>query len=484
MGKVPKIMIVGAGLGGLTLAILLERMGDVEYEIFERSPTLKPYGAGMIIGPNILPVFEQLGLLDEITRVSFPRKSMDIYKEDLTLISSMLQGELKENIGYDSLLFSRPHLHRLLLSKVPPEKIKYGKKVLSVGQSEYGVLLRCSDKSVHEGDILVGADGAYSAVRQSMYERLLKEKKLPKIDTQSLNVGYTCMVGTTTPQDPEVYNVLKDDFSHFAVVIADGKPHSWTIITVPGNRIAWGVVIQLSPEEKDAAFRNSEWGPESLGATITQVEHHKIPYGGTLGDLINATPRELISKVYLEEKLFETWNHNRICLIGDACHKMLPSAGQGAINAMQDAVVLANCIYEMKSSSHDEIKAALKDYKKQRYAHAKQQVENSNAAGKILYGQNRLEKFMRKAVLAWLPKSFEKSNLTKAGSYRPQASFIPQAPVRGTVPVLPQKPSKRYQEELKRHQQGIKEVKEFKKEEEEEDSKEDKVEQQAEILAV
>ncbi|KAF9290919.1 hypothetical protein BGZ88_007125 [Linnemannia elongata] len=473
MGKVPKIMIVGAGLGGLTLAILLERMGDVEYEIFERSPTLKPYGAGMIIGPNILPVFEQLGLLDEITRVSFPRKSMDIYKEDLTLISSMLQGELKENIGYDSLLFSRPHLHRLLLSKVPPEKIKYGKKVLSVGQSEYGVLLRCSDKSVHEGDILVGADGAYSAVRQSMYERLLKEKKLPKIDTQSLNVGYTCMVGTTTPQDPEVYNVLKDDFSHFAVVIADGKPHSWTIITVPGNRIAWGVVIQLSPEEKDAAFRNSEWGPESLGATITQVEHHKIPYGGTL---------ELISKVYLEEKLFETWNHNRICLIGDACHKMLPSAGQGAINAMQDAVVLANCIYEMKSSSHDEIKAALKDYKKQRYAHAKQQVENSNAAGKILYGQNRLEKFMRKAVLAWLPKSFEKSNLTKAGSYRPQASFIPQAPVRGTVPVLPQKPSKRYQEELKRHQQGIKEVKEFKKEEEE--AKEDKVEQQAEILAV
>lgn len=130
------------------------------------------------------------------------------------------------SIGYDSLLFSRPHLHRLLLSKVPPEKIKYGKKVLSVGQSEYGVLLRCSDKSVHEGDILVGADGAYSAVRQSMYERLLKEKKLPKIDTQSLNVGYTCMVGTTTPQDPEVYNVLKDDFSHFAVVIADGKPHS------------------------------------------------------------------------------------------------------------------------------------------------------------------------------------------------------------------------------------------------------------------
>ncbi|KAG9066818.1 hypothetical protein KI688_012730 [Linnemannia hyalina] len=145
-----------------------------------------------------------------------------------------------------------------------------------------------------------------------------------------------------------------------------------------------------------------------------------------------------------------------------------------AINAMQDAVVLANCIYEMKSSSHDDIKGALKDYKKQRYAHAKQQVESSNTAGKILYGQNWFEKFMRKAVLAWLPKSFEKSNLTKAGSYRPQASFIPQAPVRGTVPVLPQKPSKRYQEGLKRHQQEMKE---------EEGVKEEKVEQQAETQA-
>ena len=119
---------------------------------------------------------------------------------------------------------------------------------------------------------------------------------------------------------------------------------------------------------------------------------------------------------------------------------------------MQDAVVLANCIYEMKSNSHDEIKAALKDYKKQRYAHAKQQVENSNAAGKMLYGQNKFEKLMRKVVLSWLPKSFEKSTMTKSGSYRPQASFLPQVPVRGTVPVLPQKPSKRYQEELKRYQ--------------------------------
>lgn len=148
---------------------------------------------------------------------------------------------------------------------------------------------------------------------------------------------------------------------------------------------------------------------------------------------------------------------------------------------MQDAVVLANCIYEMKSSSHDDIRAALKDYKKQRYVHAKQQVENSNAAGKILYGQNRFEKFMRKAVLAWLPKSFEKSNLTKAGSYRPQASFIPQAPVRGTVPVLPQKPSKRYQEELMRHQQEMKEGKELKEEEEEVN---EKVEQQVEAQAI
>ncbi|KAF9115430.1 hypothetical protein BGX27_007805 [Mortierella sp. AM989] len=430
-----KVMIVGAGLGGLMLGLLLERIG-VEYDIYERSSTLKPYGAAMGFGPNIMPVFEQLGLLQDIFKVSYRALSMDVYREDLTLLGSMDIGGHSESIGYDAIVFSRPDLHRLLLSRIPAKKIHLGKRVLTVGQSEHGTLIRCADGSSYEGDIIVGADGAYSAVRQGLYDRLQKENKLPRCDTESLSLGYTCLVGTTLPLDPEKYPVLKDDFSHFAIIIADGKPHSCTVLTVPGNRICFGVVIQLTSEEKESSFRNSEWGPESVDTIINMVGDYKLPFGGTLGDIIRSTPKGMVSNVYLEEKLFETWTHGRIALIGD-----------GAVNAMQDAVILANCIYELVSTSHSDIVAALRDFKKQRYPHAKLQVDNSAMTGKLLYGQTWMEKFARKLVFNWMPGWLEKSTLTKAAAYQPQVTFIPFVPKKGTINVKPQKPSKKFLEE-------------------------------------
>ncbi|KAF9184322.1 hypothetical protein BGZ51_003391 [Haplosporangium sp. Z 767] len=432
----PKVMIVGAGIGGLMLALLLEKAG-IQYDIFERSTTLKPYGGGMTVGPSILPVFEQLGLYEEILNISLRGRTMDIYREDMTMVGSLGSQDYRECVGYDGLLFSRPQLHTLLLSKIPEMRIHYGKRMLSIRQGGNGVLIRCADGSTHEGDILVGADGVNSAVRQNLYEQLQKEKALPLNDTLSMNVGYSCLVGTTDSLSQEKYAALKDDFSNFAVVTANGKSHSWTTITVPDKKISWGVVIQLQSRE-DATFRNPDWGSESIDSTLAQVAHYKVPFGGTLGDLIKATPRNLISKVYLEEKLFETWNYGRVVLIGDACHKMLPSSGQGAINAMQDAVILANCLYDLKSTSLEDVDVALKDYKEQRYPHAKQQVDISSITGKILYGQTWNERLWRKVVFTLRFKWFQKIALTKALTYRPQATFLPWAEKRGTLPLLPQ----------------------------------------------
>ncbi|KAF9349130.1 hypothetical protein BGX26_012536 [Mortierella sp. AD094] len=351
------------------------------------------------------------------------------------------------SVGYDAIVFSRPDLHNLLLSRVPAEKIHYGKKVASVEQNEKKAILRCSDGTTYEGDILIGADGAYSAVRQSMFDDMQKEGTLIKSDTESLDMGYTCLVGTTLPLNPEKYPALKDSHSHFSVVVAEGKPHSCTILSIPGNRICYGIVIQLTPEERETAFKNSEWSSQSVDTTLAKIVHHKVPFGGTLGDFINATPKELISNVYLEEKMFETWTHGRVALLGDACHKMLPSAGQGAVNAMQDAVILANCIYDLASTSRTDVVVALKDYKQQRYSHAKDAIDNSANAGKLLYGQTWFEKLLRKVVFGWMPKWLEENNLNKSAAYQPQVTFLPLVPKKGTIQLTPQKMSKRYHEE-------------------------------------
>ncbi|KAF9115431.1 hypothetical protein BGX27_007806 [Mortierella sp. AM989] len=449
MSQPPKIMIVGAGLGGLMLGILLEKMG-LEYNIYERSTTLKPLGAAMGLGPNIMPVFEQLGILEELRNISLPALSMDIFNGELDLIGSVgfagkrerqrIDAKRKQStIGYDAVVFSRPDFHNLLLSKVPAEKIHYGKKVASIEQSEDKAVLRCTDGTTYEGDILIGADGAYSVVRQSMMDSLQKEGNLIKSDLLSLNLGYTCLVGTTRPLDPERYPALKDNHSHFSVVIANGKPHSCTILNVPGNRICYGIVVQLSPEERETTFKNPEWSSQSVDSTISKIMGHKVPFGGTLGDFINETPKDLISNVYLEEKMFETWTHGRVALLGD-----------GAVNAMQDAVILANCIYDLASNSRADVVATLEDYRQQRYAYAKDAVANSAASGKLLYGQTWFERLLRKAVFGWMPKWLEEILQNKSAAYQPQVTFLPPVPKRGTIKLIPQKESKRYQEEKNR----------------------------------
>ncbi|KAF9349132.1 hypothetical protein BGX26_012538 [Mortierella sp. AD094] len=121
---------------------------------------------------------------------------------------------------------------------------------------------------------------------------------------------------------------------------------------------------------------------------------------------------------------------------------------------MEDAVIIANCIYELSSTCQEDVEAALQDYKAQRYPHAKLQVENSAAMGKILYGQTWFEKFLRKMVLGYMPKCLENSGAMKAAEYRPQATFLPFAPKGGIIKITPQKLSKKYQEEQQKKKEN------------------------------
>ena len=90
-------------------------------------------------------------------------------------------------------------------------------------------------------------------------------------------------------------------------------------MSVPGNKIAWACSIQLQSiaEAERQRFANAEWGPEANAAMIKEFHHLPIPYGGIMGDLIDLTPTDMISKVYLEHKMFETWFYKRTVLIGD-----------------------------------------------------------------------------------------------------------------------------------------------------------------------
>ncbi|KAF9916038.1 hypothetical protein BX616_004769, partial [Lobosporangium transversale] len=313
----PHVLIAGAGLGGLLLAMLLERAG-ISYTVYERSQNLRALGAAMGFGANTLPIFEQLGILDATYDISYPCYTVQMYDSNMKSIGGFDFDHYKERTGYDTIMFSRPDLHNLLRSHVPAEKILLGKRILSLSQDDDSVTIKCSDGTSYKGDILVGADGAYSAVRQSLYQLMAKNGEALGTDADDLTAGHICMVGTTGPLSAEKYPALKDTFSHCKRIVANESKYSWSVVTVPGNRICWAVILQLdSTESKDAAFRNSEWGPESNATMIKECYNFRNPLGGVMGELMDATPIEMISKVFLEDRMFETWNYGRTVLIGD-----------------------------------------------------------------------------------------------------------------------------------------------------------------------
>ncbi|KAF9310258.1 hypothetical protein BG003_008764 [Podila horticola] len=396
----PVVLIAGAGIGGLTAALLLER-ANINYFVYERAAKVKP-----------------LGMLDELMDISLPINSLDMYKESLKPIGAYDVTSYKAITGFETTIFGRADLYDLLLSKIPPSKIRFNKKVMSMMQNKEGVMIRFSDNTHMHGDILIGADGAYSAVRQSLYKQLSDQGLLPATDKEEMTMAYLCMVGTTEPLDPEKYPVLKDSHCHFSTHLGKKIPRSRR--SIQGNDVSQFRVGSRSEANKEM---------------IDEISSFPIKLGGAFGDLIEATDKDRISRVYIEEKIFHTWNYERTALIGD-----------GAVNAIQDAVILVNCIYDIEDVTHENIKAALADYKSQRVDQATFQMNNSRMIGRMMYGQKKSERMFRNIVYN-LPKWVQSKNHFKAATYRPMINFLPLVENTTKLQLLPQKPSKRYAKE-------------------------------------
>ncbi|KAF9408657.1 hypothetical protein BGZ76_005816, partial [Entomortierella beljakovae] len=289
--------------------------------------------------------------------------------------------------GYHVITFSRPDFYEILRKRVPVEKISFKKKIIKTEEKEGKVVIYCSDNTSFTGDILIGADGAYSGVRQSMYKEMNEKGiPLPKEDLEDFSIGYTVVVGVAKA-DPEKHPLLEETNNKFCQILFNGDSNCYTV-TLPDNQISWGLGTQLSHEElKEMQSRSSGWSEDSSDSIITPFRDFPSPTGGTMGDIFDATPKELTSKIFLEEKIFKTWHHGRTVLIGDAIHKLHPAGGQGASNALHDAVVLANCLYAMKDNSEQSIHAAFKDYYDQRFEYAADAYKMSSAMSNLFNGQ-------------------------------------------------------------------------------------------------
>ncbi|KAK3817918.1 MAG: hypothetical protein JOS17DRAFT_758051 [Linnemannia elongata] len=429
------VLIVGAGIAGLTLALLLDKAG-VPFDIFEKSADSRTVGSALYLGPDLFSIFHQLGIADEIIEQSKPCHSIDVYGEDRVRQFKIDFNLLREMGGYEGRLIPRTVIYNILLSKVPPQNLHKPMRMLSMTQGENGVHIRFANGTDFEGDILVGADGAYSAVRQNLYEKLKKDKTLPVTDAKDLPFSCVCLAGHSGPLDPDKFTELKDPQCHFYNTIGTDKPYSWAYFTTQNNVACWNVFLYLDKESSKLHnnFRTTDWGEGAVGSMCDEVRDYPIPGGDgtlTLADLIDGTPKSQMTKVMLEEKVFDTWYHCRTVLIGDAVHKIHPAGGQGALLGFHDAIALANWINVLPSKRVKHTEYIFKQYKKERYPFAKAAYNHgrnmSNVSDKDL--KATITRYISKNMPHWLWVLF----LKKISAQRPQASFLPYVEDSGTV---------------------------------------------------
>ncbi|KAI8603109.1 hypothetical protein EDD21DRAFT_48992 [Dissophora ornata] len=349
-----QILIAGGGLGGLALAIMLERLPEhkkVDYLILERSLEWNPMGSAISLHASVIPLLKQLGIWAEIEKASKPMSQFSIKREDGSDLGTVDFAYGQHDYSYYGMVLSRPDLHEILLSHVPSEKILTGKRIVSTTQDDFGVSCHCGDMSIYHGDILIGADGAYSAVRQSLYKDLRSHGNLPRQDFSPIKLDQLVVVGITEPLSPVEYPLLKEDVCQFRIVLGgQDRPYTMWMVPLSDNRLAWSIggrtdalegssVWSESQEEAVSSFghkshqysRFPDWGEtesDSIEEICEQMRGTRNPFGfGTYGDLIDKTPKHLISRVMFEEKEFRTWYGGRTVLIGDACHKSVPFGG-------------------------------------------------------------------------------------------------------------------------------------------------------------
>ncbi|KAF9165964.1 hypothetical protein DFQ26_009014 [Actinomortierella ambigua] len=423
-----RVIIAGAGIAGLCLAIFLERAG-IDYVVLERGESLKALGSTMTLSAQVLRVFDQLGLLEDLQKIGLPLAGFKYYDKEMNEVGRMEM--IVDNGPLES------ELMEFLLTQVPKDKIHWGKRILSTMQNKEGVMCRCSDSSCYDGDILVGADGAYSAVRQSMQHNMkLKNLHVPESDMAPLRFTEFSILGVTEPLEDLPMPVSEDKQGTFMLTILPKEEGDLFVyvIALEGMRLGWRLAGQfLSAQvQSEENFRFSEWGSDDINVLVKDLSDRTAPIVGTVGKLFDSTKQ--ISRIMLEEKKFDIWYEGRTVLMGDACHKMLPSGGQGANQAIYDAVCLANLLYELPSNSVRDIKKVFARYYALRKPYTDSMIDGSAKFSRLLGATGFFASLVRKIFFHYIPESVRVKRADAMFSARPILNFLGDFPLKGTVP--------------------------------------------------
>jgi 2-polyprenyl-6-methoxyphenol hydroxylase-like FAD-dependent oxidoreductase len=379
--SVVKVVIAGAGIGGLFTALRLRRAG-IDVEVYEQGSRIHELGVGINLLPHAVTELAEVGLLDRLDEIGIRTHELSYTHR---LGPEIMRRPCGLSAGFAVPQFSihrgrlQSMLYEAVLERLGPDAVRTGHRLVGFDQSEKEVHADFADRhgvvrARASGDVLVGADGIHSTVRRKLFG-----------EVSDHDTGWGCWVwivrGTTRP----------------ATAVREHWGAGRFLGTYP-IKGGLGVV---------AAAPSRLMGPEAVGRDGRKVKSHFAALGAGVADLLAALPDDLGDTFWwkLSDARSKDWIKGRVALLGDAACAFLPTAGVGASMALESAAVLDD---ELGRTDARFLPGALARYEMRRKPRAETFQEDSRRLASMMmiestelsWGRDQLMKFYTLDMLA------------------------------------------------------------------------------------
>jgi 2-polyprenyl-6-methoxyphenol hydroxylase-like FAD-dependent oxidoreductase len=358
----PRVIVIGAGIGGLSAAIALSRAG-LDVQVYERVAELASVGAGISLWKNALVALERLGVYQAIRALGVPGANAGLRTWDGSLLVDAGSTQLQDRFGEFVIVVHRAALQQVLLDATGPGCVHLGHACAAIDEDASGVTVRFANGETTRGDAVIGADGLHSVVRAHLHG-----------DQRPSYRGYTAWRG-----------VVPFDHERLRVGESWGPGRRFGQMPMAGGQVYWFATANVPEGERS---------PDGEKADLLRRFRG---WHDPIEALIAATPDAAILRNDMYDRSpLGRWGRGRLTLLGDAAHPMTPNLGQGGCQAIEDAVVLGAAI---ASAAADRVPDALRAYEDQRVRRTANLINASRRIGVVGQLSNPLLVSLRNAAV-------------------------------------------------------------------------------------
>jgi 2-polyprenyl-6-methoxyphenol hydroxylase-like FAD-dependent oxidoreductase len=362
-----RVIIIGGGVGGLAAAIALRQAGFKKVEVYERATSLEqPPGAALILWANAMKALDRLGLGWAIRdRGHVIKQDIGVRSLDGNWLAQLSAGGLEKRYGAPAVMVRRADLIDCLLETLGSERVRTDTQLDTFQDDGREIHADFADGWRTNAEVLIGADGLASQVRQQLHGR-----------SRPRYAGYTYWRGIAPPSaDKGVY---------WSGEILGAGARFGVFPMGPDLGVYWYATLKVRSGVSD-----SPAGRQADALSVVRGFPHPAE------ELVQATdPQSIVRQDVGDIKPLKSWGQGRATLLGDAAHACAPNLGQGACQALEDAVALADCL-----KASDNIAAGLRQYEERRRARGTMIIKKSRFYGRAAHWSNPLLRSMRDRTL-------------------------------------------------------------------------------------